>query len=149
MEQGRTKELIEREKEREKLIKDVLSLDEDAQERILSELEKEDKKLAQEIRKRIEEEKKESFDELVRKPMDIGLVITLALGIPLYVVVNGAIIFIFLKMDFFKEFPMMLFILVFDVVSFAVLLSAGLYIYFKYIRKIPKKLDRIARKLQK
>ena len=145
MKQGRTKELIER----EKLIKDVLSLDEGAQERILSELEKEDKKLAQEIRKRIEEEKKESFDELVRKPMDIGLVITLALGIPFSVVVIGAILFIFLKMGIFTEFPMTLFILVFNVVSFAVLLSAGLYIYFKYTRKIPKKLDRIARKLQK
>ena len=145
MKQGRTKELIER----EKLIKDVLALDEGAQERILSELEKEDKKLAQEIRKRIEEEKKESFDELVRKPMDIGLVITLALGIPLSVVVIGAMLFIFLKMDIFTESPMTLFILVFNVVSFAVLLSAGLYIYFKYTRKIPKKLDRIARKLQK
>ena len=149
MKQGRTKELIEELIEREKLIKDVLSLDEGAQERILSELEKEDKKLAQEIRKRIEEEKKESFDELVRKPMDIGLVITLALGIPLSVVVIGAMLFIFLKMDIFTEFPMTLFILVFNVVSFAVLLSAGLYIYFKYTRKIPKKLDRIARKLQK
>lgn len=145
MKQGRTKELIER----EKLIKDVLSLDEGAQECILSELEKEDKELAQEIRKRIEEEKKESFDELVRKPMDIGLVIILALGIPLSVVVNGVILFSFLKMDIFTEFPMTLFILVFNIVSFAVLLSAGLYIYFKYTRKIPKKLDRIARKLQK